>query len=84
MQNNPFSPQSIAMHSECEAFTITGFRERSPNLGLPLHSCHRDAKEQDDGDRADDSDVVEFIRHEGVDTLWAEPVVFKTEHPNTI
>lgn len=38
-------------------------------FGLPLHSCHRDAQEKDDRDGADDSDVVDIVRHDGIRTL---------------
>lgn len=38
-------------------------------FGLPLHSCHRDAQEKDDCYGADDSDVVDIVRHDGICTL---------------
>lgn len=38
-------------------------------LGLPLHPCHGDAQQQDDRDGADDPDVVDVVRHEGVSAL---------------
>lgn len=39
-------------------------------LGFPFHSCHRDAQEKDDCDGANNSDIVHFIGHEGICTLW--------------
>lgn len=39
------------------------------DLCLPLHSSDRDAQQQDDGERADDPDVIDLIRHESVYTL---------------
>ena len=38
-------------------------------LGLPLHSRHRYAEEKDNGEGANDADVVDFISHEGINTL---------------
>lgn len=38
-------------------------------LGLPLHPGHRDSQQQDDRDGADDADVVDLIRHDGVYAL---------------
>lgn len=44
--------------------------EWDPYLGLPLHSCHRDAQEKDDCDGANDTDVIHLICHDGIHTLW--------------
>ena len=39
------------------------------HLGLPLHPSHGDAQQQDDGQRAHDTDVIQLVRHQGVDVL---------------
>lgn len=41
----------------------------TPYLGLPLHPGHRDSQQQDDRDGADDADVVDLIRHDGIYAL---------------
>ena len=38
-------------------------------LGLPFHSCYRDAQEKNYCNGADDSDIIYFIHHEGICTL---------------
>lgn len=38
-------------------------------LGLPLHSRHGDAQEEDDRDGADDPDIVGGVRHQGARNL---------------
>lgn len=35
-----------------------------PYLGLPLHACHGDPEEDNDGDDSYDSDVIELIEHD--------------------
>jgi len=35
------------------------------HLGLPFHSSNRYAQEQHHGDAANDSDIIDFIHHDG-------------------
>lgn len=54
-----------------QVMLAVGVSEMGPcsYLGLPFHSCHRDAQEKDYCDGADDSDIVDFICHDGIYTL---------------
>lgn len=69
-QHSSFKP----MYSSSIVFVlrlVVSVLERGPcsYLGLPFHPCHRDAQEKDHCDGADDSDIVDFIRHDGIYTL---------------
>lgn len=38
-------------------------------LGLPFHSCHRDAQKKNYCDGSDDSGIICLIQHDGIYTL---------------
>lgn len=38
-------------------------------LGFPLHPRHRNSQQKDDGQSPDDTNVVQFVSHQGVDIL---------------
>lgn len=41
----------------------------SSYLSFPFHPCHGDTQKKDDGDGADDSDVIDLIHHNAIHAL---------------